>query len=57
VRDFVPVEDQLPTERPPVSPEMPPDGTAGRPVELPHVLLEPTEGWEVRTSLFGELER
>ena len=56
-RDFVPVEDQPPTERSPVSPESPPGAAADAPVELPLVLLEPAEGWEARTSLFGELER
>jgi hypothetical protein len=42
-RDFVPVED------PPVRAESP--------VELPLVVLDPIDGWESRTSLFGEPER
>jgi len=57
-RDFVPVEDLPPrTEWQPVGAEQPPDGTADTPADVPLALLDPTETWESRTSLFGEPER
>jgi hypothetical protein len=57
-RDFVPVE-ELPArlDRLPAGAE---PGAAPAPAattELPLAMLDPVEGWEARTSLFGELER
>ena len=52
-RDFVPIDDVKPLSaaKPAVSAAKPAVPAA------PFLLGDPTDGWEARTSLFGELER
>lgn len=55
VRGFVPVEEVRPNRREPAIDPMPSEPATGD--GLPFSLVEPVDGWDTRTSLFGEPER
>jgi hypothetical protein len=54
-RGFIPVEDVIARRQ--AAPVEPPEAEPQADVDLPFVMIEPVEGWEGRTSLFGEPER
>ncbi|HUG29897.1 MAG TPA: hypothetical protein VMQ65_05220, partial [Candidatus Limnocylindria bacterium] len=54
-RGFVPVEEVRPNRRD--APSEPPAAPAPDGDDVSFIVLEPGDGWEARTSLFGEPER